>query len=122
MTSRRHRFVLRAAVLVIACTVAACTVAGELLAQQIGPVRAYPHRAGVVQQTARGMIALEFDDGWRSQYTNLSVLKDIKATFYVISGKLDHQGYLEGYMTPAQVQDLNRRGHEIGCHTVTHPD
>ena len=25
-------------------------------------------------------------------------------------------------MTPAQVQDLSRRGHEIGCHTVTHPD
>ncbi|MEV3857203.1 polysaccharide deacetylase family protein [Streptomyces sp. NPDC050095] len=64
-------------------------------------------------------VSLTFDDGSADHYSAaLPILDDhgMKATFYVNSGRLGASGYL----TAAQVQQLQSEGHEIAGHTVTH--
>jgi peptidoglycan/xylan/chitin deacetylase (PgdA/CDA1 family) len=71
---------------------------------------------------SRGLVSVTLDDGWTNQYTNgLPVLTryGVPATFYIISGTLTEQ---PAYMTGAQVQALAAAGHEIGSHTISHPD
>ncbi len=69
----------------------------------------------------RPIVTLTFDDGWQSYFNNgLPILNKygFKATDYIVSGYLgDPQ-----YMTTAQVKQLSLAGHEIGSHTVDHPD
>lgn len=70
----------------------------------------------------RAMVSVTFDDGWTNQYTNaLPMLQQlgIKSTFYIISGELNDT---PNYMTSTQVKDLFNKGHEIGSHSVSHPD
>ena len=63
------------------------------------------------------MIALTYDDGPNEPYTRqvLDLLAEygVKATFFVI-GKWAKQ-------LPAGVKAIAAGGHEIGCHTETHP-
>jgi peptidoglycan/xylan/chitin deacetylase (PgdA/CDA1 family) len=69
----------------------------------------------------RPIVSLTFDDGWASYYNNgLPILNKygFKATDYIISGYLGDTDY----MTKAQVKNLYAAGHEIGSHTVDHPD
>ncbi|HVS79992.1 MAG TPA: polysaccharide deacetylase family protein [Candidatus Paceibacterota bacterium] len=68
----------------------------------------------------QGMITLEFDDSLASQYENaLPILRDggVTAGFYVITRALNESGY----MTTAQVKDLQAQGFEVGAHTRNHP-
>ncbi|MEZ2336283.1 polysaccharide deacetylase family protein [Mucilaginibacter sp. RCC_168] len=68
-------------------------------------------------------ISLTFDDGWKSQYSNaLPILEKnkIKATFYIITESLYTSA--PAYMNRAQILVLNGKGHEIGSHSVTHPN
>jgi peptidoglycan/xylan/chitin deacetylase (PgdA/CDA1 family) len=70
----------------------------------------------------RGIVSVNFDDGWTNQYLNANpVLKQlgIMATYFIISGELNDT---PDYMTSTQVKDLYANGNEIGSHTVTHPD
>ncbi len=72
----------------------------------------------------RGLVTLTFDDGWTSIYTNgLPLLKkySIPSTQYIVSGFLNDP-YEPEYMTNAQVKAFITAGHEVGSHTVTHPD
>ncbi len=67
------------------------------------------------------LISLTFDDGWSSIYSNgLPILQKygLLSTQYLVSGKLN----TTGYMTTAMAQAFQSSGHEIGSHTVTHPD
>jgi peptidoglycan/xylan/chitin deacetylase (PgdA/CDA1 family) len=69
----------------------------------------------------RAVVSLTFDDGIASTYQNgLPLLQKygFVSTDYIVSGLLG----TPGYMTTAQVQNLKSAGHEIGSHTVTHPD
>ena len=69
-----------------------------------------------------GAISLSFDDGWRSIYDNgLPILEKsgLKSTHYIISSCLDDEQFPR-YMSMDHVRDLEKRGHEIGCHTVSH--
>ncbi|GAC1369409.1 MAG: hypothetical protein NVSMB39_1230 [Candidatus Saccharimonadales bacterium] len=69
-----------------------------------------------------GMISVTFDDGWRSIHDNALPLLNkyqIVSTQYLASGLL---GSLKQYMTPGMVYDLVKSGHEIGSHSVDHPD
>jgi peptidoglycan/xylan/chitin deacetylase (PgdA/CDA1 family) len=71
-------------------------------------------------QLGRGMVSLTFDDGWLNQLTNAKPLLDrygMKATFYVLSGVSDW----DGYMTQQQMGTLAGAGHEIASHTISHP-
>jgi len=69
----------------------------------------------------RPVISLTFDDGWESYYKNgVPILNKygFTSTDYIISGYLGDADY----MTKAQVKQLYTMGHEIGSHTVDHPD
>ncbi len=68
-----------------------------------------------------GLVSLNFDDGDENQFTTgLPILDtaNLKATFYVVTGRLG----VPGSFTKAQVLQLQSDGHEIGAHTRTHQD
>jgi peptidoglycan/xylan/chitin deacetylase (PgdA/CDA1 family) len=67
-------------------------------------------------------ISLSFDDGWKVTYENASPLFrecGVKTSHYIISGTLDDEQFPR-YMNLDQVRQLEKEGHEIGCHTVSH--
>lgn len=69
----------------------------------------------------RALVSITFDDGWRSQYRNAYPILTqyaMPATFYILSGYLKESMY----MTASQVTGLKQAGHEIGSHTINHPD
>ncbi|MEG9247479.1 polysaccharide deacetylase family protein [Arthrobacter sp. Soc17.1.1.1] len=66
------------------------------------------------------VVSLTFDDGNNNQAEAAATLQaaGLRGTFFVNSGTLDSGTYL----TTDQVKALQAAGHEIGGHTVTHPD
>ncbi len=70
-----------------------------------------------------GMVSLTFDDSWESQYLNaLPILQaaNFRGTFYLTTIPLEQRWTF--FMTPAAVQDIAVKGHEIAGHTLVHPD
>jgi peptidoglycan/xylan/chitin deacetylase (PgdA/CDA1 family) len=70
----------------------------------------YPKEAGV---------CITFDDGCETDLIAAApVLAEfgLRATFYLTAGLLSTPGYLN----EAQVRELDARGFEIGCHSLTH--
>lgn len=69
---------------------------------------------------AETVVSLTFDDSLTSQGQVRPLLsaRQMHATFYVNSARIDEAGYL----TRAQLSDLQRDGNEIGGHTVHHLD
>ena len=64
-------------------------------------------------------VVITFDDGTETDLIAAApILKEAKfnATFYVTAG---HVGKA-GYMSSAQVRELQAHGFEIGCHSMTH--
>lgn len=72
------------------------------------------------QAATRTIVSLTFDDANANQLNALPALKanGMKATFYVPSGFIG----AAGHMTRADLTNLASAGHEIGGHTVNHPD
>lgn len=72
------------------------------------------------QAASPTIVTLTFDDGNDNQFAAAATLKaaGLRGTFFVASGYLNSPTY----MTSAQVKSLQTDGHEIGGHTVTHPD
>lgn len=65
------------------------------------------------------VLTITFDDGWESVYANaLPVMQEygITSTQYIIPGEFRNPAYL----SKAQVHSLQKAGHEIGSHTVSH--
>jgi peptidoglycan/xylan/chitin deacetylase (PgdA/CDA1 family) len=58
---------------------------------------------------------ITFDDGWQSQWQAVDILEryGYKGVFFV---------HPYGELTTEQIRDLDRRGHEIGSHTISHRD
>ena len=69
--------------------------------------------------TSSPNICISFDDGTSDHLRAGNLLSELglTGTFFIITGKLGKKGYL----TPEQVQQLARKGHRIGSHTVSHP-
>jgi peptidoglycan/xylan/chitin deacetylase (PgdA/CDA1 family) len=70
-----------------------------------------------------GIISLTFDDGYVSQFERaLPILDryDIKATFYIITSNIRATGPV--YFGCDKILALTAQGHEIGAHTVSHPN
>lgn len=67
------------------------------------------------------VISLTFDDGSTDHVLAGRMLDErgLKGTFYVNSAQLGSSNW---YMTRADVDALYARGHEIGGHTLSHPD
>ena len=69
----------------------------------------------------QGMVTLSFDDGWLSTYQNgIPILNaaGLKSTQYIVNNFLG----TPDYDTVADVLAMQASGHEIGSHTLTHPD
>ncbi len=68
------------------------------------------------------VISITFDDSLVNQFEASRILDKygFKGTFYVLPGYFG--SVFEGYdvMNYSQVRDLYSRGHEIGCHTMSH--
>ncbi len=67
------------------------------------------------------VISVTFDDGWASVYYNGFTelqLNGLHTTQYIITDTFDNYDY----MSLAQLHSLQKAGHEIASHTVTHPD
>lgn len=75
------------------------------------------------ESETRGYVSLDFDDGWESQYENvLPILQEagIKSTFYIITRTAKEDWV--NYMSATQVKELQKLGHDVEAHTVTHPN
>lgn len=72
------------------------------------------------EAATRTIVSLTFDDADANQMQVLPALRanGMKATFYVPSGFIG----AAGHMTRADLTSLKNAGHEIGGHTVNHPD
>ena len=71
----------------------------------------------------RALVSVTMDDSWLSQYTEalpIMTRYNIKGTFFTVTRYVSDQ--YEGFMTLEQLRWLKAAGHEIGSHTVTHPD
>lgn len=69
----------------------------------------------------RPIVSLSFDDGWLTTYeTAFPLLKTygLTSTQYIVTSYLG----TFGFMTGDQVKAMDQAGHEIGSHTVSHPD
>ncbi|WP_238532817.1 polysaccharide deacetylase family protein [Halalkalicoccus jeotgali] len=73
----------------------------------------------------RNPAVVTFDDGFRSTVeTALPILEanGVAATHYVVPGLLGERFEGRRVMSREEVLDLDAHGHEIGAHTMTHPD
>lgn len=67
---------------------------------------------------------LTFDDGLKSAYEASKILDkyDVKGTYYIISGLIGQLWEGEDVMSEDEIRQLSEKGHEIGVHTVSHPE
>lgn len=69
----------------------------------------------------RGLVSLTFDDGWNSHYSAAYPLLQqygYPGTFYLTTDFLDKPDYI----TSQQALEMQMLGHQIGSHTIDHPD
>jgi peptidoglycan/xylan/chitin deacetylase (PgdA/CDA1 family) len=67
------------------------------------------------------LVSVTFDDGWESIYSQGAIVfqkHGIRTTQYILSGTFDYLNYL----SVEQVLSLQRAGHDIQSHTVSHRD
>ena len=67
------------------------------------------------------LISVTFDDGWENSYgSSMPLLQKygIHSTQYILSGVERDPGYLSWN----QITAIAKAGHEIGCHSINHPD
>jgi peptidoglycan/xylan/chitin deacetylase (PgdA/CDA1 family) len=83
-----------------------------------------PSAAGRTGKHDRGttptVVSLEFDHAFTNQLPAIQLANSlgIKATVFAMSGRVG----LPGYMTVAQLQQLQAAGNEVGGHTIGHAD
>jgi len=87
--------------------------------------RLYRSRPFVMRNTAP-LVSFTFDDVPESAYTNGAAVLDsegVRGTFYISGGTCDQVHPTLGWrhISRDQVRALNEGGHEIGCHTFSHP-
>jgi peptidoglycan/xylan/chitin deacetylase (PgdA/CDA1 family) len=66
-------------------------------------------------------IILTFDDGYKSMYDFVMpelIKRDMVATFFIITDKFNHPGYVNVSM----IQEMYKNGMEIGSHSHSHGD
>ncbi len=84
-------------------------------------VRSADKAAGPLKPFSEPIVTVTFDDGWESVYTaGLPILQKygVKTTQYILTGVFDNTSY----MSIKQIKSMQAAGHEIGSHTIDHPD
>jgi peptidoglycan/xylan/chitin deacetylase (PgdA/CDA1 family) len=89
----------------------------------------------VTRDTARPIVAVTFDDGYRDNHDNavpILLRRRVPAAFFVSTGKIDVDGAFDhdlrriGFglptMTWSQLRDMHSAGFTIGSHSVSHLD
>jgi peptidoglycan/xylan/chitin deacetylase (PgdA/CDA1 family) len=75
------------------------------------------------KKVAEKSVVLTFDDGYKDNYESaFPVIKQygFKATVFMITSEIgDSQN---GYLTAAQIKEMDKNGMRVECHTVDHPD
>jgi len=69
----------------------------------------------------RGIATFTFDDGWKSIYQQglpLFNKYNIKTTQFVVAGYDTNSAY----MSPDEILDMQKQGHDIGSHSYSHAD
>jgi len=86
-----------------------------------------------MRESISGQLAMTFDDGYADNHCLAAPLLDaygVRATFFVITGFIGtdtqapwdaRRGKTSVWMSWQQVQELASRGHEIGAHSMSHP-
>lgn len=95
---------------------AACLLGGSLsTAAAVTPNAGEPQPDG-----GAAIVSLTFDDGWANQALAGRILQeaDLPGTFYVSSGLIGDEERLSWH----GVRRLAEQAHEIGGHSLTHPD
>lgn len=73
-----------------------------------------------------GAVALSFDGGYASQYVAAQILhaNGQHATFYILNMFLNSEDSANGEtgITSANIVEMEAMGHEIGSHSMTHPN
>ena len=99
------------------------TALGQLRGSSCGP--AQPVAAAGQHRTAgararQTVVTITFDDGRASNAYGAEMLTNhhLPGTFFINSGNIGKPGYL----TMPQLDGIAAEGHEIGGHTVNHPD
>lgn len=71
-------------------------------------------------RACKSLVSLTFDDGREEQYSKFYPILneyDLKATFYVVTQRINW----EGVMSWDELKTIHKDGNEIGSHTHTHP-
>lgn len=101
----------------------------EQLRRRLRPVRLGLQRRVAADRIrvrpTRGIVSFTFDDVPRSAYQNGAPILEAagaRGTFYVAAQLCDPTSARDpgDFLSPAEVVDLHRRGHQIACHTYSH--
>lgn len=77
--------------------------------------------AFALSAAGRTIVSLSFDDGTKDQLAAAQILsqRGLRGTFFINSGEIGTNGF---YMSVQDLRALQRAGHELGGHTLSHPD
>jgi peptidoglycan/xylan/chitin deacetylase (PgdA/CDA1 family) len=78
------------------------------------------HLKAIHQAIGNQPVTLTFDDGGASAFERIADMLEAygwRGYFFVTTAWIDKPGFL----TAAQIRELDRRGHNIGSHSATHP-
>jgi peptidoglycan/xylan/chitin deacetylase (PgdA/CDA1 family) len=116
---RSFRFVFVIAIVLITILANATITMPHLAYSQSSS--SVPNNASIETNNNNKAVILNFDDAYKSQYTNAKPILDkygYKATFYIICNDVGDNGYLSW----EDITALSKEGYDIASHTMNHAD
>ena len=123
--TRNFRLVFANAIVLTTVLISSVTVQNAAYSQSFPSV---PNIGNTNTANNNKAIILNFDDGYKSQYTNAKPILDkygYKATFYIICnyvGDGEGQDNSNARMSWEDITELYKEGYDIGSHSMDHKD